>query len=108
MPISTQPKRLTWRLLTFKRAATAELIDLYYLDESGFVLSQPVSYTWAKRGTRAILPYQASCNQRINVLGALHYHAQPSLLYECRTTSWKTADFLAFLWHTLAGLDTPV
>jgi putative transposase len=78
---------------------------LYFADESGFVRSQPVGYTWAKKRVRPCLPFEASCNQRINVLGALRYGSQRELIWECRNSSWKKADFLQFVWHKIARME---
>jgi putative transposase len=90
-------------------AARDRLLDLQFLDESGFAPSFPVSYTWARIGTRPLLHYEAPQGKRVNVLGALApLAATPTFTYEL-TTGKLTADrLLAFLWTTLGGLNTPL
>jgi hypothetical protein len=39
--------------------AIERALDLYFLDESGCAPTLPVSYTWARIGTRAVVPYVA-------------------------------------------------
>lgn len=85
------------------------LIDLYYLDESGFVPTLPVSYTWARIGTRPLVPYEASQRRRLNVLGALAPHGpRPRLVHQSRATSIDSAAFLEFVAQEVAGLPTPI
>jgi hypothetical protein len=87
--------------------ATDGLIDLYYLDESGFVPTLPVSYTWARVGVRPLVPYEASQRRRLNVLGALAPHgASPHLVYQTWTTKIDSAAFLQFVTQRVAGLPT--
>ena len=45
--------------------------DLYHLDESGFAATLPTSYTWAREGTRPLVPYEAPQGRRVYVIGAL-------------------------------------
>ena len=82
------------------------LIDLYYLDESGFVPTLPVSYTWARRGVRPLVPHEASQRRRLNVLGALAPGRR--LVHQSWTTSIDAAAFLAFVAHQVAGLPAPL
>jgi transposase len=85
--------------------AAEGLIDLYYLDEAGFVPTLPVSYTWARVGVRPLVPYEASQRRRLNVLGALAPHgAAPRLVYQSATTSIDSAAFLQFVVQAVAGL----
>jgi putative transposase len=89
--------------------ATDGLIDLYYLDESGFVPTLPVSYTWARIGTRPLVPYEASQRRRLNVLGALApLGPRPRLVHHSQTTSIDSAAFLQFVAQDVAGLPTPI
>ena len=91
------------------RAAIERAIDLYFLDESGFAPTLPVSNTWAREGVRALVPYVAPQGRRVNVLGALApYGPAPRLTYHSRTGKIDSAAFLAFLWRDVAGLpDAP-
>jgi putative transposase len=85
------------------------LIDLYYLDESGFVPTLPVSYTWARLGKRPLVPYEASQRRRLNVLGALApLGPRPRLVHHSRTTSIDSAAFLQFVAQEVAGLPAPL
>ncbi|ACK71113.1 putative transposase [Gloeothece citriformis PCC 7424] len=51
-------------------AAVGE-ICLKYLDESGFVLWSPVSYTWAKKGIQKIMEQTLKIGKRISICGLL-------------------------------------
>jgi len=85
--------------------AIAAAIDLYFLDESGFAPTLPPGYTWARRGTRAIVPYVAPQGCRVNVIGALAPHGpQPRLTYQSRAGKIDSAAVLAFLWRDVAAL----
>jgi hypothetical protein len=91
------------------RQALERAIDLYFLDESGFAPTLPLSYTWAREGLRAIVPYVAPQGRRVNVLGALApYGPQPRLTYHSRTGKIDSAAFLEFLWRDVAGLPAPL
>jgi hypothetical protein len=88
--------------------AIERALDLYFLDESGFAPTLPVSYTWARIGTRAVVPYVAPQGRRVNVIGALApYGPQPRLAYRSRTGTLDSAAFVEFLWHDVAGLPAP-
>lgn len=91
-----------------KEAAHDGAIDLYFLDESGFLPTLPTSYTWAREGVRAVVPYEASERRRVNVFGALApFGAHPRLVYESHTTKLGSAAFLTFVWWDVAGLPQP-
>ena len=47
------------------------LIDLYYLDESGFAPTLPTGYTWARKKVRPLVWDGPPQGRRLNVLGAL-------------------------------------
>jgi hypothetical protein len=86
------------------RAETGD-IDLYYLDEAGFAPTLPTGYTWARRGTRALVLQEGTSGRRVNALGALSVDGpDPRLVF--RTTTGKiTADVLLdFLCTHIAGL----
>ena len=81
------------------------MIDLYYLDESGFAPTLPTSSTWAREGTRVVVPYEAPQGRRVNVVGALApFGPAPRLVYESRTGKLDSAAFLRFLWQDVAGM----
>lgn len=85
--------------------AQAQTIDLYFLDESGFAPTLPINYTWARVGTRAIIPYIAPQGRRVNVLGALApYGPHPRLVYHSRTAKLDSAAFVEFLWRDVASV----
>jgi putative transposase len=96
-------------LRTLEAYAEEGIVDLQYLDESGFAPSCPLSYTWAREGTRPLLRYEAPRDRRVNVLGAwAPLGDRPA--YTARTTTGKitTEVVLDFLWRDLGGLTTPV
>jgi len=85
--------------------AIAAAIDLYFLDESGFAPTLPPGYTWARAGTRAIVPYVAPQGCRVNVIGALAPHGpDPRLAYQARSGKIDSAAFTEFLWRAVARL----
>lgn len=90
------------------REARAGRRDLYYLDESGFAPTLPTSYTWAREGTRAVVPYEAPQGRRVNVIGALAPDgARPRLVWASRRSGQGRLDsaaFLDFVSRDLAGL----
>jgi hypothetical protein len=97
--------------------------DLYHLDEVGFAPTLPTSYTWAREGTRPVVPYEAPQGRRVNVIGALAAHGpRPRFVYASRRTGrpapaarapgtpttpagrWDSVAFLAFVCHDVAQL----
>jgi len=62
------------------------VIDLWYLDQSGFAPTLPTGYSWARLGTRLVVPYEAPQGRRVNVVGALAPHAPggPRFMFETR------------------------
>jgi hypothetical protein len=50
------------------------VIDLCHLDEAGFALTLPTTYSWVPRGQRLRVPYQAPQGRRVNVIGAHFTH----------------------------------
>jgi transposase len=92
-----------------EEAARDGIIDLHFLDESGFAPSFPVSYTWARQGTRPLLQYQAPQGKRVNVLGALAPLTRtPTCAYRLTTGKLTAAGMLDFLWTDLGGMATPL
>ena len=62
------------------------MIDLWFLDESGFAPTLPTGYGWGRLGARLVVPYEAPQGRRVNAVGALAPHAPagPRLLFETR------------------------
>lgn len=50
------------------------MIDLCHLDEAGFALTLPTTYSWFPQGERLRVPYQAPQGRRVNVIGAYVTH----------------------------------
>ncbi len=50
------------------------MIDLCHLDEAGFALTLPTSYSWFLQGERLAVPYQAPHGRRVNAIGAYFTH----------------------------------
>ena len=85
------------------------MIDLYYLDESGFAPTLPTGYTWCRRGQRFAVPYEAPQGRRVNVVGALAPFAVlgPRLVWESRQAGQSRYDGAAhvrFVREVVAGL----
>lgn len=80
------------------REAAAGQHDLYDLDECGFAPTLPTSYTWARVGTRPVVPYEAPQGRRVNVIGA-RTRAGPArrLVWASRRSSQGRLDSAAFL-----------
>ena len=84
------------------------MIDLLFLDESGFAPTLPTGYTWSRRGHRVVVPYEAPQGRRVNVVGALAPYdpAGPSLVFATRRKAdgpYDAAAHLAFV-RRIAGL----
>lgn len=78
--------------------AAAGARDLYHLDECGFAPTLPTSYTWAREGTRVVVPYEAPQGRRVNVLGALAAAGpRPRFVYASRRRGQGKLDSAAFL-----------
>ena len=81
-----------------REAAAAGQIDLYYLDEAGFAPTLPTGYTWARRGVRPLVPYEAPHGRRLNALGAVApFGPTPRLVHATRLASEGKLDSAAFL-----------
>ena len=84
------------------------MIDLFFLDESGFAPTLPTGYTWGRRGRRVVVPYQAPQGRRVNVVGAYAPDdpAGPSLRFATRRKAdgpYDATAHLAFV-RQIAGL----
>jgi hypothetical protein len=89
--------------------AAAGVIDLVFLDESGFAPTLPTGYTWARTGVRALVRDEPPQGRRLNVLGALApLGAEPWLVWESTPGKLDAAVLLDFLRHEVAGLATVV
>ena len=83
------------------------MIDLWFLDQSGFCPTLPTGYGWGRLGRRLVVPYEAPQGRRVNVVGALAPYdpAGPRLVYETRRKAegrYDAAAHLAFV-RRLAG-----
>lgn len=47
---------------------------LCHLDEAGFAMTLPTSYSWCLQGARRTVPYQAPHGRRVNAIGAYCTH----------------------------------
>lgn len=84
------------------------MIDLFFLDQSGFAPTLPTGYTWGRRGRRAVVPYEAPQGRRVNVVGAFAPYdpAGPGLRFATRRKAdgpYDAAAHLAFV-RRVAGL----
>lgn len=84
------------------------MIDLWFLDQSGFAPTLPTGYGWGRLGTRLVVPYEAPQGRRVNVVGAFAPYAPagPRLVFETRRTSegrYDAAAHLAFV-RRVAGV----
>jgi putative transposase len=61
------------------------LIDVAYLDEAGFSMTLPVSYSLYPINERLCLPFEASQGRRVNALGAYFSHGPCAGRFEYQT-----------------------
>jgi len=78
------------------------VIDLFFLDQSGFAPALPTGYSWGRLGTRLVVPYEAPQGRRVNAVGALAPYdpAGPRLVFETRRKAegrYDAAAHLAFV-----------
>lgn len=84
------------------------LIDLVYLDESGFAPTLPTGYTWARKKVRPLVWDEAPQGRRLNVLGALAVsEAAAGLVWTEPAGKLDSTAFLTFVWREVAGLPAP-
>lgn len=84
------------------------LIDLWYLDESGFAPTLPTGYTWARTKARPLVWDEPPQGRRVNVLGALATGgATPDLVWASPVGKLDSAAFLEFVWRDVAGVPEP-
>lgn len=85
--------------------ARAGVLDLYFQDESGFAPTLPLGSTWAREGTRPLVPYEAPEGRRVNVSGALApYGPRPRLVFDSRIGTLDGTAFVQFVWRDSAPL----
>ena len=96
------------------KKGAAGLLDLCHLDEAGFGMTLPPSYSWFPRGARLRVPYEAAQGRRVNAIGAYFTHgpragrleyqtwaALPKSRAKTRRTSPRTAPpLMACRWTT--------
>ncbi|NEO30901.1 MAG: IS630 family transposase [Symploca sp. SIO3C6] len=70
-------------------------IRLKYLDEAGFSLWSPVSYTYIKVGEQKLIPQSKKRGKRLNILGI--YEPRKSLNYALALGSFKKESFIKIL-----------
>jgi transposase len=88
-----------------RQAAGAGRIDLCYLDEAGFAPTLPTGCTWARSGTRALVPRQDKRNRRVNVLAALAQDGvEPELVWTSRPAKIDAGVLLEFVCARIARL----
>jgi hypothetical protein len=85
------------------------VIDLCYLDESGFAPTLPTTCTWARKKVRPLVWDEPPQGRRLNVLGALAVGGEaPGLVWTEPSGKLDSAAFLTFVWRDVAGLpDAP-
>ena len=76
-------------------AHSAGEICLKFLDESGFGLWSPVSYTYARRGKQKVLEQTARRGRRLNILGL--YSVGVSFDYGLKLGSFKGDTYVKLL-----------
>ena len=94
---------------TQKKARDGE-VQLLYLDESGYALTPPMTYTWALPGTRPLVQHESHRGQRVHVLAALAASGttpQEPLCWQTAARTWKSEDVKAFLQDHLPGTAGP-
>ncbi len=88
------------------------MIDLVFLDQSGFAPTLPTGSTWGRRGHRVVVPYEAPHGRRVNVVGALAPYdpAGPRLHFATRRKvdgRYDAVAHLAFVRQIADGDRTP-
>jgi hypothetical protein len=85
------------------------VIDLFFLDQSGFAPTLPTGYTWGRRGRRVVVPYEAPQGRRVNVVGAYAPYdpAGPSLRFATRRKADGPYDAAAHLVFIRQGANLP-
>jgi hypothetical protein len=50
------------------------LLDVCHLDEAGIAMTLPNSYTWSPIGKTLLVPFEANCGRRLNLIGGYFSH----------------------------------
>lgn len=84
------------------------MIDLWFLDQSGFAPTLPTGCGWGRLGTRLVVPHEAPQGRRVNAVGALAPYGPggPRLLFETRRKAdgrYDAAAHLAFVGRVAAA-----
>ena len=83
-------------------------LRLFYLDESGFAPSLPVSYSWCLPGQRKRVPYEYPQGRRVNALATYEPFADAPRLDALAVERTLTSDdLLAYLRDRLPAADVP-
>jgi transposase len=105
---SSRSPGISWRACgcaAVRLRAEAGELDLYFLDEAGFAPTLPTGYTWARRGTRAMVFHEGTSGRRVNALGALCADGdQPALVFRTITGKVTSDLLLDFIGTQVAGL----
>ena len=85
------------------------MIDLWFLDQSGFAPTLPTGYSWGRLGRRLVVPHEAPQGRRVNAVGALAPYgpAGPRLVFETRRKSEGRYDAAAHLAFVRRVADLP-
>ena len=89
------------------------MIDLWFLDQSGFAPTLPTGYSWGRLGRRLVVPYEAPQGRRVNAVGALAPYdpAGARLVFETRRKAegrYDAAAHLAFVRRVAGAGAAPV
>lgn len=85
------------------------MIEVWYLDESGFAPTLPNGYTWARSGVRPVVREEAPQGRRLNVLGALAAGgAAPGLAWTAPPGKLDSEVFAEFVGRQVAKLPVPL
>lgn len=81
-----------------RKGALEDRLTLYYLDEVGFSLALPVTYTWSKRGSanRLRVPTRWGSQGRLNLLGAFSWRDR-RLHFDLVQSSITSEHVIAFI-----------
>src|SRR4051812_45768796 len=81
-----------------KKGAQQDRLSLAFIDECGFAPSQPVTYSWSRRGERTRIPYENPQGRRVNVLAAYSpYGSQPALSWGLERGSIISGQFVDWI-----------
>lgn len=95
------------------------MIDICHLDEAGFAMTQPTTYSWYFMKERLTIPYEAPQGRRLNVIGAYFSHGPCAGQFEFeslaslpksqakvpRRTLSELAEKHGLEWHEVGTLD---